>query len=283
MSVVLVLVFFSIVSASIDSQINDVANSADRGIQNVDKVLSSSEARSNYLKQEWLKIIQSKAFGQYVLPIHEFLKTNKQVFGYFLGIDYEISWEFFLALFFWFFLVITLSGWVSGLVVLFILLIIYIASIGKGKLYRYDRIYSFISNSKEFGLGFFSLLIFLLVVFLLSISHVSAGLANLISGIFSSETSFFRRLLYIVFGILIFLVIDIAGKFSKNVYANFKKKVAEIELRSLAKRVKKINKESDAQEAKGGGGEVMSENAKFAQVYLENFGKAIKEHLESDE
>ncbi len=176
------------VSASIDSQVEDVANTADKSIQEVDRFLSSSEARSEYLKQEWLKITQSQPFGKYILPVHNYLILHKQVFGYLLGINYQFSWKFFLAFIFWVVLVVFCFRIIRGLVMFIMASIILVKRSERdfGELIRRPGVMMCIN-----------LILFLAIVLLISVVRVPLGLAIVVYGIFSNETSLIMRIIYV--------------------------------------------------------------------------------------
>lgn len=67
-------------------------------IQNTADQVSDSEARSQYLKQEWKKILEKSQFGKYLLVIDSFLTSISPLFELFLGIPYTLSFYFFIAL-----------------------------------------------------------------------------------------------------------------------------------------------------------------------------------------
>lgn len=197
--------FFGIINASVDSQVGDVAKKIEGGTQNVNNFLSNSDVRSNYLKQEWLKIIQSRPFGQYVLPIHNFLTVNKQIFWYILGINYQVSWKFFLTFFFWLVLVVFCFRILSGLVMFLMLRIPNFAK----RDYKRRAWNSVQKPSVKF---FVNIVVFLVVIFVLSVVRISLGLAILVSGLFSSDTGFFTKVIYFVIIILVILGGDIIYK-----------------------------------------------------------------------
>lgn len=92
-------------------------------IQNVSEKLSDEDARKEYLKQEWTKILESKWWGKMILGIGVVFGALSPVFKLLIGIEYSLSWLFFLSLGAWIAIVVIIyepaknliqtSGWVS--------------------------------------------------------------------------------------------------------------------------------------------------------------------------
>ncbi len=66
--------------------------------------IDSEDAKNvaqDYLEDEWDKILENKGFGKIVLFIGDFLKYLNPVFKVILGVEYSLSWMFFLSLGAW--------------------------------------------------------------------------------------------------------------------------------------------------------------------------------------
>ena len=61
----------------------------------------AKEAATSYLKQEWRKILEKYVLGRGVLSISDFFKNFNPLFNLILGIEYSLSWFFFLSLIGW--------------------------------------------------------------------------------------------------------------------------------------------------------------------------------------
>jgi len=68
--------------------------------ETIDK-FSDKESRENYLKEEWTKILEKSGFGRFLLWISGIFKGLSPIFKLLIGIEYSLSWFFFLGLFFW--------------------------------------------------------------------------------------------------------------------------------------------------------------------------------------
>lgn len=56
---------------------------------------------NDYLKQEWTKILQTKQWGIFILGIGSVFEALNPVWKILIGIEYGLSWLFFLTLLFW--------------------------------------------------------------------------------------------------------------------------------------------------------------------------------------
>jgi len=74
------------------------------------KNLTDKEVREAYLKGEWTKILENNAVGKVILFISDLFKILSPVFKILIGIEYSLSWLFFLSLFAWIFVVVLIYG-----------------------------------------------------------------------------------------------------------------------------------------------------------------------------
>ena len=78
---------------------------------------------NDYLKQEWAKILEKNQFGRFILGVGEVFGALNPVFKIILGVEYTLSWYFFLALFLWVFIavliyrplkdIVAANGWIA--------------------------------------------------------------------------------------------------------------------------------------------------------------------------
>ena len=77
-----------------------------KNISDVGEKLTDKEARNQYVKQEWTKILEKNSVGRVLLSISNLFKLLSPVFKIIIGVEYSLSWLFFLSLFAWIFVVI---------------------------------------------------------------------------------------------------------------------------------------------------------------------------------
>ena len=68
--------------------------------EKVDTIAENVQNES-YLKQEWGKILEKSQFGKFILGISSVLQALSPIFKLLLGIEYSLSWFFFIALGIW--------------------------------------------------------------------------------------------------------------------------------------------------------------------------------------
>lgn len=66
--------------------------------QNPDEIKNVSQT---YLTQEWGKILEKYPVGRFVLGVSEILTALSPIFKLFIGVEYSLSWFFFISLFIW--------------------------------------------------------------------------------------------------------------------------------------------------------------------------------------
>lgn len=106
-------------------QIGDNADKITNAVDN----LSNNETRGEYLKQEWTKILEKTTLGKFFLGISNVLKVFSPVFKIFIGVDYSLSWYFYLCLFIWIFVVCFIYNSIKNLLQLKVILSLFISII----------------------------------------------------------------------------------------------------------------------------------------------------------
>jgi len=82
--------------------LDSAVNQLEQGRDKVDAVIDNpNEAARDYLTQEWTKILEKNGLGKIIVDISEFNKNFNPVYKTILGVEYSMSWEFFLTLIFW--------------------------------------------------------------------------------------------------------------------------------------------------------------------------------------
>lgn len=62
---------------------------------------SQENAGQSYLQQEWNKILEQNSFGRFILGVNVFFEALSPLFKIIIGIEYSLSWMFFLSLISW--------------------------------------------------------------------------------------------------------------------------------------------------------------------------------------
>ncbi len=94
----------SSVVAQIDIDANNpgdplgISGVADNLPENTDE---AKDVASDYLKQEWTKILERNDFGQAILGVGRVLSALNPVFLILFGLEYSFSWYFFMIFFLW--------------------------------------------------------------------------------------------------------------------------------------------------------------------------------------
>ncbi len=99
----LILAFIFILninSANIDDSLEKVESNIDK-VSNVQDTLNDKDLRSQYLKREWNKILENSSFGRFLLGISAIFVTLSPIFSLIIGVEYSLSWMFFLSLTLW--------------------------------------------------------------------------------------------------------------------------------------------------------------------------------------
>lgn len=94
------LLILGVSSVAVADSLGQVGSTIDK-VSDVKDTLSDEDARSEYLKQEWNKILENNAFGRFVLGISGVFVALSPLFKLFIGVEYSLSWMFFLSLAFW--------------------------------------------------------------------------------------------------------------------------------------------------------------------------------------
>jgi len=87
--------------------LDSAVNQLEQGRDKVDAVIDNpNEAARDYLTQEWTKILEKNDFGKFILGVGKIFESLSPVFELLIGIEYSLSWLFFLSLVFWIAIVI---------------------------------------------------------------------------------------------------------------------------------------------------------------------------------
>jgi len=182
----ILILLISFVSAQL-SDLEEKVNQLEEGRDKFDEVIDNPNiVAQDYLTQEWTKILETKEWGKGILATKDLLIKANPLFKIILGVEFELSWLFFLVLFLW------------------IVLFIYV--------YRTFHLYGFFSE----GIG---IMISFLIMVIISTMRIPLIIGEWIVGIISIASS---PWIQIVFIFLLILVLIIATYFSKSVEEFFK-------------------------------------------------------------
>ena len=107
-----ILAFSFITKAQLEDQIGELQGNIEKVQDISEKItdttgrLSNEEIRTEYLKQEWTKLLEKTNTGRFLLGISNMLKALSPIFKFLVGIEYSLSWLFFLSLGAWIAIVI---------------------------------------------------------------------------------------------------------------------------------------------------------------------------------
>lgn len=92
---------FSITKAASDIEDNLNAN-LEKTQDTVDSTKENiEEIRSSYLQREWRTLLSKSEFGRGILAVSDFFKSLNPLFKAVLGIEYTLSWAFFISVAIW--------------------------------------------------------------------------------------------------------------------------------------------------------------------------------------
>ena len=80
-------------------QLEETGGKIEKATETVESL--SDTGRSEYLKQEWKKILGKSKFGEIVLSISNFIGKLNPFFKAVLGVEYSLSWLFVFAVMIW--------------------------------------------------------------------------------------------------------------------------------------------------------------------------------------
>ena len=104
---ILGILLLSFIAKQVSSEEGDIPTDKDtEKIVNLTEHLSEEDSRNEYLKQEWTKILEKSKIGKVLLGIFAIFKALSPVFKVLIGIEYSLSWLFFLSFGFWIAIVI---------------------------------------------------------------------------------------------------------------------------------------------------------------------------------
>ena len=74
----------------------------DKQVENLEDIQNQiDDSPTDYLKQEWIKILEKNKVGQVLLPISDFFENLSPLFKIILGVEYSLSWSFVFAVVIW--------------------------------------------------------------------------------------------------------------------------------------------------------------------------------------
>ena len=109
--VVIILNLFSHLVISLDAgdnlkeslgELEQTKKNIDEGVEK----LSEKDIRREYLKQEWTKLLEKTSFGGFIIKTGKFLENLNPIFIFLIGIEFSLSWLFFLSLLIWIVIVV---------------------------------------------------------------------------------------------------------------------------------------------------------------------------------
>jgi Na+/melibiose symporter-like transporter len=71
------------------------------GVKNFTENFRNNQSSTDYLKQEWRAMLETKSFGRVILKISDFFKNFNFFFKAVFGVEYSLSWSFIFAVIIW--------------------------------------------------------------------------------------------------------------------------------------------------------------------------------------
>tara|TARA_Y100000310_G_scaffold111916_1_gene110315 strand:+ start:3664 stop:4404 length:741 start_codon:yes stop_codon:yes gene_type:complete len=100
---ILVIFLFSLTSL-ISAEIGPVLPKEVERLHEIGEKATDEAARSEYLKQEWTKMLEKSKIGKFMNKTQEYVKPVNPVIKLTFGLEFSWSWVFFLTLSLWFFI-----------------------------------------------------------------------------------------------------------------------------------------------------------------------------------
>ena len=102
----LIIVFSVTSSTALENSLEKITEKAG----NIGEFAENEEVRSEYLKKEWTKILEKTNSGKILLSISNFFGKFNPLYKIILGVEYSLSWAFFLACLIWLMIFLFLLG-----------------------------------------------------------------------------------------------------------------------------------------------------------------------------
>ena len=90
-----------IADSDIENTIDEKAKNIENTIENTEniiEIIEDPEDRDEYLKKEWIKILNKEPFKSTIETLHKTLISLNPVWENILGLSYSLSWVFVLTL-----------------------------------------------------------------------------------------------------------------------------------------------------------------------------------------
>ncbi len=126
---ILLIVFSFITKAQLEDQIGELQDKVEK-IQDIKEKISNEDIRTEYLKQEWSKLLEKTKTGRFLLGISSIFKALSPIFKFLIGLEYSLSWLFFLSLGTWIAVVVIIynaiknpfqtKGWIAWTIAIII-------------------------------------------------------------------------------------------------------------------------------------------------------------------
>jgi hypothetical protein len=100
---VLLIMLISINLPAVKSQINEESvkegvESLEEAKKNVEKNITNINETTNYITKSWIDYLEKRKIGKVLIEIGKVLSALSPIFILFIGIEYSLSWLFFLSL-----------------------------------------------------------------------------------------------------------------------------------------------------------------------------------------
>lgn len=222
----LFLIGFS--KADVRENIADSTEKITSVIDETTQIATSSESRDEYLKNQFMLVMNRSDFGRKLIGVNTYLESHKGVFWYFLGMDYELSWKFLAVLVSWFFLILLLFD-INKTISLTLLL--------SFSYYFFSK--EFIGKKlgnlrKPFFRYMIYLIVFVILLVLISLVRIPLGIGTAINALFSSSENFFVRLIYFAVIVLVLYLLKYFHKAIKEFERTF---IHDLEKKFLEERI----------------------------------------------
>tara|TARA_Y100000310_G_scaffold308376_1_gene351404 strand:- start:808 stop:1569 length:762 start_codon:yes stop_codon:yes gene_type:complete len=99
---ILSIIFVTAIENPLEDKLDD--------LEEVGEFIDDEDVRSEYLTQEWTKLLEKTQAGKIILGIGNFLSKISPIFKVILGVEYSLSWAFVFAIIIWLIFFIFILG-----------------------------------------------------------------------------------------------------------------------------------------------------------------------------